>query len=552
MSPLGTLKHNCVLSGCPETHFALPLECPTCISCKGPLFDGRPVVITGCRHRFHYNCHDSQIVDWQLADRKCSVCGAQGTSVIQWHDDRYGTGALRTKLALLVASREGNCAAVSSALAKNPTLAEGTIKSGIYETGQGLIHAAAAHGQSAIVNCILNKGGDVNLQDYQGHTALKLAVEGAHEELVGLLIDKGGPESLRAAFYMALYRADANMLRDLVNRGMKLNNLCVGHVTEDLEADECTLHSVILHQLPGQVSSEAVFDSVSFLVSQGVAPSMEDLCMAAARGRLEVVRLFMAKGLDVKDQGMPLYFAVMSGREDLVRELLNCGSPPDRPCPLEGKSTLHCAADNGWRSIVHLLIDAGANVDPYVGADGSTTQSPLCAAVRAGHEEVVKALLERGAGIDVAGRDRYTPLVWAILAKNSRLFDLLLKSGADVNAHKGLAVKTAIVSEDCPALLKLIEKGANITRVLDTGETPLVLANRLKRTREARVITANMPDVKSNRRSYLVFDSGSSLKKELEIKCLVQGFEEIENDTDFLSAKPSHAHQKPRSHGRPA
>ena len=213
---------------------------------------------------------------------------------------------------------------------------------------------------------------------------------------------------------------------------------------------------------------------------------------------------------------------------------MRCGAPPHRSCPHEGKTAIHCAAENGLRDIVHLLIDVGAKVDPYVGTDGCTTQSPLCAAVRAGHEEVVKALLERGAGIDIAGRDRYTPLVWAILVKNSKLFDLLLKSGADVNAHSGLAVKTAIVSGDYSALLKLIEKGANISAVLDTGETPLALANRLKRTRAAKAIAAKMSAVQPNRRSYLVFNSGSSLQQELEIKCLVQGFDEREKDTDFL------------------
>lgn len=476
--------------------------------------------------------------------------------MIQWHDDRYGTAALRVKLALLEASREGNRAAVSSALVKNPSLAKGTIKSGVYETGQGLIHAAAAHGQSAIVNCILNRGGDVNLLDYQGHTALKFAVEGGHVELVGMLIDRGGAESLKIAFYMALYRADANMLRELVNRGLEINDLCVGHVIDDFEADECTLLSVVLLQLPEKVSDEAVFDTVEFLVSQGITPSMQDLCLAAARGRLEVVRFFMANGLvDVEGHGLPLYFAVFSGRIELVRDFLLCGSLPDRPCPLEGKSTIHCAVEKGLKGIVHLLIDAGAKVDPYVATDGTTTQSPLCAAVRAGHEEIVKTLIERGAGIDIVGRDRYTPLVWAILAKNSRLFDLLLESGADVNAHSGLAIKTAIVSGDHPALLRLIEKGANISGVLDTGEIPLALANRLKRTKAAKAIAAKMPSAHPNmRRSYLVFNSGSSLQQELEIKCLVQGFEEVEKDTDLLSAKPSHTHKKPRSRisGRPA
>lgn len=527
MPPVDFVKFDHLSPRGPKPSFMLPLDCPTCISCEGPLFDGRPVVVTGCKHRFHYNCHDRQSVDWQLADRKCSLCAAQGTSVIQWHDDRYGSRGLRTKLALLEASRVGNHAAVLSALAKNPSLAKKTIKSGVYETGEGLIHAAAAHGQSAIVNSVLDRGGDVNMQDYKGRSALKIAAEAGFVELAGMLIDRGA-ENIKDAFYTALFRADAKLLRELVNRGIDINNLLVAHVSDDFETNECTLLNVILHHLPGRVSDEAVFDSVRFLVSQGIKASMHDLCLAAVRGRVEVVRFFMANGLDVKGSAIPVYSAVMSGQIELVRDFLSRGALPDLPCPLEGKTAIQCAAKNGFGDIIHLLIDAGAKVDPYVGDDGKTTLSPLCAAVRAGHYEIVKALIKRGARIDSVGRDRYTPLVWAILVKNNQLFDLLLESGADVNAHRGLAVKTAIVSGNYSALLRLIERGANISGVLDNGETPLVLANRLKRTKEARAIAARISAVQPNMRSYVVCDSGSSLQQELDIKCLVQGFEEEE------------------------
>jgi ankyrin repeat protein len=57
-----------------------------------------------------------------------------------------------------------------------------------------------------------------------------------------------------------------------------------------------------------------------------------------------------------------------------------------------GYTILHTAAASGLTSIVRQLIDAGADVNYVSNRDGFT---PLLCAVRAGHVEVVKLLLEK-------------------------------------------------------------------------------------------------------------------------------------------------------------
>lgn len=224
-------------------------------------------------------------------------------------------------------------------------------------------------------------------------------------------------------------------------------------------------------------------------MAQGARASINDLSLAVVGGRLEVVKLLIANGVDVNGcNGAPLCGAVMTNQIELVRELLRCGAMPDKTDA--GKTITCCAVEKGNLDIINLLIDAGGNVDPYMVVDGEKTCSPLCEAIHAGHEAVVRMLIERGAGVDIADRSGYTPLARAILAKNSALLRLLLDSGADVNALNGLAMKTAIMLRDCQAVEQLIEKGSNVFAALDTGETPLALANRLNRTDEARVIAA--------------------------------------------------------------
>ena len=71
--------------------------------------------------------------------------------------------------------------------------------------------------------------------------------------------------------------------------------------------------------------------------------------------------------------------------------------------PLNG---LILAASSGYRDIVQLLLDAGANVDEQ-GADGETA---LHWAVTNAHAEVVETLLKAGASMAIRNEEGKTPL----------------------------------------------------------------------------------------------------------------------------------------------
>lgn len=50
---------------------------------------------------------------------------------------------------------------------------------------------AVSHGRVAMVKLLLSCGADVNLQDYEGSTALMCASEHGHAHIVGLLLETG-------------------------------------------------------------------------------------------------------------------------------------------------------------------------------------------------------------------------------------------------------------------------------------------------------------------------------------------------------------------------
>src|SRR5205823_11445203 len=80
----------------------------------------------------------------------------------------------------------------------------------------------------------------------------------------------------------------------------------------------------------------------------------------------------------------------------------------------ERQMALALAAQHGHLEVVRLLLDAGEDPNRY-NPDGNHAHStPLHQAVLAGHETVVRLLVERGARLDM--RDTVwhgTPLGWA-------------------------------------------------------------------------------------------------------------------------------------------
>ena len=97
----------------------------------------------------------------------------------------------------------------------------------------------------------------------------------------------------------------------------------------------------------------------------------------------------------------------------------------------DGLGGLALAAQHGHGDIVRLLLDAGEDPNRY-NPDGNHSHStPLHQAVVAGHDAVVRLLVERGAKLDIKDTIyQATPLGWAIYGKQSEIEKYLRAHGA--------------------------------------------------------------------------------------------------------------------------
>lgn len=142
----------------------------------------------------------------------------------------------------------------------------------------------------------------------------------------------------------------------------------------------------------------------------------------------------------------PLHEAVVHGHVEIVRALLANGARRNARAsmakcrsvqPSGGKMAsehvkgghvpLHFAACSGQVEVVHALVEAGANVNIL---GGSRAETPLHIATRHGHTGVMLALLRRRADINAGDRDNRTALH---AAESVPALEFLLAAGADRN-----------------------------------------------------------------------------------------------------------------------
>jgi len=138
---------------------------------------------------------------------------------------------------------------------------------------------------------------------------------------------------------------------------------------------------------------------------------------------------------------------------------------PDKPL------TIHEAARQGDVAAVRAQLDRGAGVS----VQDSNSRHPLHLAAAAGHIEVAKLLLERGADINSFGGWDYwcaTPLQLAVLKRQRAMAKLLVDHGADVNACLGgklahapiPALQLAAGSGQKQIVELLLDHGANVNQ----------------------------------------------------------------------------------------
>lgn len=229
-----------------------------------------------------------------------------------------------------------------------------------------------------------------------------------------------------------------------------------------------------------------------------------------------------------------LHYAAISNRKEIAALLISNGANVNARSK-QHYTPLHCAAALGHKDIVDLLLANGAKVNvltkhiskyflshtPLFFAleelqkdvvrqlrmhdatlsrqEQATINEALINAVRSGDSARVREILEKGAEPNGKAPNGNVPLHAAIEEGHKEIVELLIISGADVNAHTNwdgfTLLHKAVYRGKRDIAELLINKGANLEAIDSDNLTPLWRAVTRKRLETARLLIANDADV---------------------------------------------------------
>ncbi|XP_050989663.1 kinase D-interacting substrate of 220 kDa B isoform X1 [Labeo rohita] len=358
------------------------------------------------------------------------------------------------------------------------------------ESGQTALMLASEQGSLEIVQELIRRGANVNLDDIDCWTALISAAKEGHTEVVKELLENNANVEHRdmggwSALMWAAYKGRVEVARLLLEKGANPN------IT-----GQYSVYPVIWAAGRGHA------EIVQLLLQHGAKVNCSDkygttpLIWAARKGHYDCVMHLLENGANVDQEGAnsmtALIVAVRGGFTEVVKELLK-RNPNMNMTDKDGNTALMIAAIEGYTEIVQDLLDAGT----YVNIPDRSGDTVLIGAVRGGHVEIVRALLNKYADIDVKGQDGKTALYWAVEKGNATMVRDILQCNPDTEAYTKdgeTPLIKATKMRNMEIVELLLDKGAKVSAVDKKGDTALHIAIRGRSRKLAELLLRNPKD----------------------------------------------------------
>ncbi len=392
---------------------------------------------------------------------------------------------------------DGSTALHWAAQNDDPVLADALIRKGAKvdattDLGVSALWVAATNSSTATIARLLSAHANPNIVPPTGRTPLMIASRVGNVDAVRALLAHGADPNAKELAHgqSALMWAVAERHPEVVRL------LLLAHADVQARSSTWMQRQNICCQLTGG-------DEDPVVVPQG---GFTPLLFAAQYGDAESAKLLIAAGADLKaaasDGTGALVIAAHVGQTGVAEVLLQAGA--DANAAGAGYSALHVAAAAGDLAMAKALLDHGAN--PNVRQEkGSPTKrvasghsmdrrmvgaTPFVLAAHAGHLEVMKLLIAKGADPSIPLKDGRSAVM--VLASHGTVegprspdpqaaeaIKLAVKLGtpvdqADLNGNT--ALHTAATLRRDVVVQALVDSGAGLEVRNHAGETPLAAA----------------------------------------------------------------------------
>jgi ankyrin repeat protein len=309
------------------------------------------------------------------------------------------------------------------------------------------LHVAAAYGEEQMAEALVRRlGADVDARAIDASTPVISATMNGHADVVALLLRLGADlcapnQSGWTACISAAYQGGAEILRafgDAAAAGVVKHSVVENMLRMRTSNGMSALEAAIFqnHVDAVQVLVEQLGADVNESSRQGLTPLAIAFQSPAARKQQDVsaASILLSHGADATKLDRAGLSVLFSCRNRASIDLL--AAEPSRRRGLqglveirtrEGNSALAVAAASGDVEVVMALADVlGADVN----STNSAGETPLHLAARYGHEDAMRACLDRGA--DVTARNRFGKRAIDIAEEigNKKIVSALMERGA--------------------------------------------------------------------------------------------------------------------------
>ncbi|MGO9463067.1 MAG: ankyrin repeat domain-containing protein [Isosphaeraceae bacterium] len=310
--------------------------------------------------------------------------------------------------------------------------------------GETPLHLAAKRGSLPILRQLISAGAKTDVVDESNRTPLIRSVDAGHLEAVKFLLDQGAkadtPKGQQSPLAAAFDRLEITQL--LLEKKPSPESLQAA--LSNAGGQNATVSKILLlHGAAADLFTACrlgLNDRVAELLNadpraidrpQAEYPGDRPLELAIKGGHLTTVKLLIERRAQLESKGewSMLFCAADSGQVEIAKLLLgrtnvNCKDST-------GETPLHAAAKTNHANVVRLLLEHGADLkvaDVY----GNT---PLHNAARGGAPDAAKALISAGASVNPRNKFKETPLHYAAEEGDAVMTTLLLSQKADLNAR---------------------------------------------------------------------------------------------------------------------
>ena len=339
------------------------------------------------------------------------------------------------------------------------------------------LHLAVIYDRRDILEYLLSRGADPNVEDGLGLTPLLQAVKLHDMDVAKLLMTNGAnPQAATKAGNTALHFAvtanSTTMIDEFIGRGVNVNTPNKAGITP-LHLAVLSENLAMVQHLIGKGADVNAADK------NGVTPSHD----AAIVGSLPILQELLTKGalvaaktkdseIDNGREATALHLAVLYTYPELFPTLLR----------YEGLASIRNKYDN-TPLMVAIINGQGPMVDALLAANCPTQDStkmtqPMDLALERNDIELAGKLLDHGADVNRSNAKNLPPLMVAIQNQQVEMVRLLIERGASVMtpADGVLPLEKAIEMQHIDMMRMLIDAGADISDPDTKGRTPLYIA----------------------------------------------------------------------------